>query len=684
MKSKKSSSIKTFIALLLLSCYGIKAYAETVTYKQTSTTEISRSEGVAPEGATAQFKTTYTKDYQLTGGNSMTYTLSGFDGCTITGISLKMRSNQSSGAGSLDIKVGDNSIAKIDNAKFNAPGWNGAWSDTYVDIKPHIMSTEVGDDELITISISASENSLYCQSVTIEYEAANNQVKEPLLPASCSFMESMTVEITNNTDGATIYYTTDGSEPAVDNGINYEAPFTIIETTTVKAIAVKEGESSDIVEATYTHIVPECILPEVNPRGGDTPEAAVEILQYSSLTITPAEYNTITYSINDGEPIRTSETTTVSVDEIGDMVLTITSECEDNTLEGTYYYTVVEAGQEVTAILIPDEIKDAINASYNKNNMVKSACGTWKGYMKINDNNIQINTSTDEGYHILSPEFPGKIKTVSVTFTPSTSSSAPRGFVIMPTTYTEKTANSSTSGNLGSASYNGKDNPTSTVKITGDATSFKIYATGGAIYLSQIEVIYEKPTAHVLSVGSTGWATLYLGLDAAIPTGIECYSVSSVTADMAILSPITGTLPAYTGAIIKATANTDYTFKYKNIYAGYEGTNLLQGSIDNDYISEAGYVLAKVNGTVGLYAAELTNGKFLNNANKAYLPASAIPEGEQSNGFRFNVEGTTTIDNIVITDNCQQETIIYDLMGRRMEKVVKGIYIVNGKKTVIK
>ena len=45
----------------------------------------------------------------------------------------------------------------------------------------------------------------------------NGYVKSPTLPASCSFIESMNVEI-NNTDGATIYYTIDGSNPSADNG----------------------------------------------------------------------------------------------------------------------------------------------------------------------------------------------------------------------------------------------------------------------------------------------------------------------------------------------------------------------------------------------------------------------------------------------------------------------------------
>jgi hypothetical protein len=52
-----------------------------------------------------------------------------------------------------------------------------------------------------------------------------------------------------------------------------------------------------------------------------------------------------------------------------------------------------------------------------------------------------------------------------------------------------------------------------------------------------------------------------------------------------------------------------------------------------------------------------------------------IPEGP---------DNTTGSIEEVATDNEQQTTDIYDLMGRRVENPSKGIYIVNGKKTVIK
>ena len=71
-------------------------------------------------------------------------------------------------------------------------------------------------------------------------------------PAGGTYYEEQTVSIACTTEDATIHYTLDGSDPTEESPV-YDAPLTIGETTTIKAIAMKEGyDDSDIAEATYT------------------------------------------------------------------------------------------------------------------------------------------------------------------------------------------------------------------------------------------------------------------------------------------------------------------------------------------------------------------------------------------------------------------------------------------------
>ena len=71
-------------------------------------------------------------------------------------------------------------------------------------------------------------------------------------PASGTFITAQQVTIACATEGATIYYTLDGSDPTTESTVYTEA-FAVESTTTVKAMAAKEGmNNSDVVSATYT------------------------------------------------------------------------------------------------------------------------------------------------------------------------------------------------------------------------------------------------------------------------------------------------------------------------------------------------------------------------------------------------------------------------------------------------
>jgi hypothetical protein len=69
-------------------------------------------------------------------------------------------------------------------------------------------------------------------------------------PPAGTYTEEQNVTISSATEGATIYYTMDGTDPT-DQSPVYSAPVVISKSTTLKAIAVKDEESSIVSEALY-------------------------------------------------------------------------------------------------------------------------------------------------------------------------------------------------------------------------------------------------------------------------------------------------------------------------------------------------------------------------------------------------------------------------------------------------
>ena len=161
----------SFCFILFLMNTHVKA--ETVTYTVASTTSVTQT-GTAPTGSSATYSSTYGSKYQLTAGNSMTFTLSGYAGYKITGITLSMKSNTSSGAGTFSMVAGSTTLSSISDAKFNTSFWYGAWSTSYVNITPTMTNNNytIGSGENVVITIAATANSLYCQSITLTYEPA--------------------------------------------------------------------------------------------------------------------------------------------------------------------------------------------------------------------------------------------------------------------------------------------------------------------------------------------------------------------------------------------------------------------------------------------------------------------------------------------------------------------------------
>ena len=99
-----------------------------------------------------------------------------------------------------------------------------------------------------TIKAIAIKNDKTSTIVTKVYEVPEQTiVTEPEIIIT----ENGEVTLVNSTDGAIIYYTTDGTNPSTSSQVYSEA-FVIASGTTIKAIAVKNNVQSLIVSKTYT------------------------------------------------------------------------------------------------------------------------------------------------------------------------------------------------------------------------------------------------------------------------------------------------------------------------------------------------------------------------------------------------------------------------------------------------
>lgn len=215
----------------------------------------------------------------------------------------------------------------------------------------------------------------------------------------------------------------------------------------------------------------------------------------------------------------------------------------------------------------------------------------------------------------------------------------------------------------------------------------------GNIGLGNIKVTAKTGT---FTITTARYGTYYTEDAFVMPEGVTGYTITSADGKTLNFNGnyVAGkTVPAKTALLLKAdekpAANKDFTYTIVNSDEVAPTDNLLHGSVAEAMTSvkdaTAYYKLAQGEDGLGFYYGAENGGAFKNGAHKAYL-AVMTPFLSQMRGFSFD-SMTTGINHVVANAEHAKSTVIYDLNGRRVNSLnaaAKGVYIVNGKKVIVK
>lgn len=327
---------------------------------------------------------------------------------------------------------------------------------------------------------------------------------------------------------------------------------------------------------------------------------------------------------------------------------------------------------------------------------------------------IQLRSNSNSG--IVTTQSGGKLKKVTVEWNSNTADDRTLdiyGGIVAYTNASELYISNQQGTKLGSISRNGT---TMEPSINGDYEYVGLRSNNGAMYLDKITIEWESgtpdsyidycttiPTEGTLTLNAACheekdnvnkiYGTFYTYRNYVMPENLVGSAVSVDSDGKLVVSEVFQggiIVPAYTALLISTTeeftGTKDYTITFTNEEntTVIAATNDLRGTLTAD--EETGgdnylfYRLTMQHGTkIGFWWGAPEGGKFKPGANKAYLAVQKT-DGARS-GFAFDDEATG-ISNVNVNLNDNEDC--YDLQGRKVSKPGKGLYIVNGRKVVIK
>lgn len=192
-----------------------------------------------------------------------------------------------------------------------------------------------------------------------------------------------------------------------------------------------------------------------------------------------------------------------------------------------------------------------------------------------------------------------------------------------------------------------------------------------------------------VNISAAGAATLVLPFDVTIPDGLEAYTLNYKSGNAAAkATAVSTTISKDTPVLLNANQGT-YTFvPSSDVQAESTNATPTSGALHGTYAaktltsSDNAYVLQNGAEGLGFYQVGATDINV--GAYRAYLVADGVDARMLS--IDFSGDETTGISEAKLLNNNEKiiNNNVFDLQGRRVAQPTRGLYIVNGKKLIIK
>jgi len=459
-----------------------------------------------------------------------------------------------------------------------------------------------------------------------------------------TYNTTQSVSLGTTTDGATIYYTIDGSEPTSSSTV-YSTAIDVTAITTIKAIAIKAGlTDSEVASATYTLKV---LAPTFSiPEGDYDEEQNVEL---SCATDDAKIYYTFSGTPSSSSTLYSGAITISDIKTV--RAIAIKDGWENSDMSTAEYRVVIPAS-------LPFSFDGGKNDIASTIGLTQEGLGSdysSKPYLKFDhtDDNLILKFNSCPGilsFDIKGNGFSGGTFKVQ--------------YSVDGTDYIDMEEYTSL-GDKKTETFN---------NIPATARYIKwIYTnkSNGNVGLGNIKLTNTKE----IKISEAGYAT-YCSSAALDFTGITTLTAYTASKDnntnAIIFNKVEGKVPANTGLLVSGeTTNVPVCASAEAV------TNLLVG-VTTATVKDAGTVFVLMNGSKGIGFYKNTY-DFTVRANSAYLPAEEVAGARAFIGFDGEATGIAEV-------NTQKEDAkrMFDLQGRKVTKAAKGLYIVDGRKVVVK